>query len=260
MSLNQRGRPFSEVPSPSTSLGLGHMWPTSSAPPGLTCLKPSTGLQHVLYDDPSDDSSVESDVSTDSEDDTRQEKVCARRSLLLERQQKGEIVVFTVSPASTRSPSPNPTLEGSSANSNVEDENIEVFQNRSEASDGPPACGLCDGVGWSFGSRWHNMGACRPCAWFWQEVGCRSRENCEYCHLCGPGVFQERAAMRRATRAAQRGSYRRMCSAYGGAVGTRRPLPPGPVNGSTLQRPASVTLETAGWYSGPTRQHRNATI
>mmetsp|Transcript_117818 Transcript_117818/g.293825 ORF Transcript_117818/g.293825 Transcript_117818/m.293825 type:complete len:594 (+) Transcript_117818:96-1877(+) len=38
----------------------------------------------------------------------------------------------------------------------------------------------------------HNLGRCRPCAWFWKAAGCQNGEDCSYCHLCPAGEIKAR--------------------------------------------------------------------
>lgn len=42
----------------------------------------------------------------------------------------------------------------------------------------------------SVGSALHSTGGCRPCAWFWKEVGCQNGASCSYCHLCSEGALK----------------------------------------------------------------------
>lgn len=44
----------------------------------------------------------------------------------------------------------------------------------------------------------HGAGNCRPCAWFWKEVGCASGKDCEYCHECPKGALKARKKVKRA--------------------------------------------------------------
>lgn len=44
----------------------------------------------------------------------------------------------------------------------------------------------------------HGAGNCRPCAWFWKEVGCSSGKDCEYCHECPKGALKARKKVKRA--------------------------------------------------------------
>lgn len=39
----------------------------------------------------------------------------------------------------------------------------------------------------SEGSRGHQMGNCRPCAFIWKDEGCANGTSCPFCHLCPPG-------------------------------------------------------------------------
>mmetsp|Transcript_54578 Transcript_54578/g.127627 ORF Transcript_54578/g.127627 Transcript_54578/m.127627 type:complete len:176 (-) Transcript_54578:193-720(-) len=55
----------------------------------------------------------------------------------------------------------------------------------------------------SLGSEKHAIGECRPCAWFWKPLGCRSGSSCTYCHLCTQDAFEQKAAARKKARAAR---------------------------------------------------------
>jgi len=49
----------------------------------------------------------------------------------------------------------------------------------------------------SVGSRGHETGACKPCAWFHKSAArCRNGAACEYCHLCGPGEIRRRKQLK----------------------------------------------------------------
>mmetsp|Transcript_7704 Transcript_7704/g.14041 ORF Transcript_7704/g.14041 Transcript_7704/m.14041 type:complete len:269 (-) Transcript_7704:247-1053(-) len=50
----------------------------------------------------------------------------------------------------------------------------------------------------SLGSRGHNAGRCKPCAFWHKEEGCQSGASCEFCHLCAPGEKQRRKRVKRA--------------------------------------------------------------
>lgn len=50
----------------------------------------------------------------------------------------------------------------------------------------------------SLGSRGHNAGRCKPCAFWHKEEGCQSGAACEFCHLCAPGEKQRRKRVKRA--------------------------------------------------------------
>jgi len=55
----------------------------------------------------------------------------------------------------------------------------------------------------SIGSMLHHKGGCRPCTFF-HTRGCENKEDCKFCHLCGPGEKKKRlkqlkAAQREAT-------------------------------------------------------------
>mmetsp|Transcript_52745 Transcript_52745/g.123357 ORF Transcript_52745/g.123357 Transcript_52745/m.123357 type:complete len:246 (+) Transcript_52745:86-823(+) len=53
---------------------------------------------------------------------------------------------------------------------------------------------------YSIGSDEHFEDKCKPCAWYWRAEGCNGGVDCEFCHLCQPGVFQLKTAIRRAER------------------------------------------------------------
>lgn len=42
----------------------------------------------------------------------------------------------------------------------------------------------------SVGSTMHHAGGCRPCAWFWKDVGCTNAQMCSYCHICDEGALK----------------------------------------------------------------------
>merc|ERR1719389_160475 len=55
----------------------------------------------------------------------------------------------------------------------------------------------------SIGSLLHHKGECKPCTFF-HTRGCENKEDCKFCHLCGPGEKKKRlkqlkAAQREAT-------------------------------------------------------------
>jgi len=54
----------------------------------------------------------------------------------------------------------------------------------------PPTDGLP-----SVGSVLHVMGGCRPCAWYWKPVGCNTKANCGFCHMCPQGAAKTRKKM-----------------------------------------------------------------
>lgn len=54
----------------------------------------------------------------------------------------------------------------------------------------------------SIGSLLHHRGGCRPCTFF-HTRGCENKEDCQFCHLCGPGEKKKRLkGMKAAQRAA----------------------------------------------------------
>merc|ERR1719210_1336040 len=36
---------------------------------------------------------------------------------------------------------------------------------------------------WSVGSEKHDEGLCKPCNWVHSKIGCKSGQNCAFCHL-----------------------------------------------------------------------------
>jgi len=44
----------------------------------------------------------------------------------------------------------------------------------------------------SAGSALHELGECRPCAWYWRPQGCENGQDCRHCHLCPQGALKER--------------------------------------------------------------------
>merc|ERR1719454_753682 len=54
----------------------------------------------------------------------------------------------------------------------------------------------------SIGSLLHHKGECRPCTFF-HTRGCENKEDCQFCHLCGPSEKKKRLkAFKRAQREA----------------------------------------------------------
>mmetsp|Transcript_57675 Transcript_57675/g.148374 ORF Transcript_57675/g.148374 Transcript_57675/m.148374 type:complete len:265 (+) Transcript_57675:164-958(+) len=51
----------------------------------------------------------------------------------------------------------------------------------------------------SEGSRLHDLGQCKPCAWHWKRVGCKSGEACLFCHTCEIGTLKVRRKEKIAT-------------------------------------------------------------
>jgi len=45
---------------------------------------------------------------------------------------------------------------------------------------------------WSEGSKSHQSGQCRPCAWFFKEKGCSLGRDCNFCHQCPDGQVRTR--------------------------------------------------------------------
>uniref|UniRef100_A0A7S0FMW7 C3H1-type domain-containing protein n=1 Tax=Pyrodinium bahamense TaxID=73915 RepID=A0A7S0FMW7_9DINO len=71
----------------------------------------------------------------------------------------------------------------------------------------------------SRGSALHKWGACKPCAFVFQE-GCNNDVECQFCHLCEPGERKrrkkERLAMKREVREAARRRRAEAAAAQGG--------------------------------------------
>jgi hypothetical protein len=42
---------------------------------------------------------------------------------------------------------------------------------------------------WSVGSRLHDDGNCKPCAWNWKRAGCFKGAECVFCHACPAGAY-----------------------------------------------------------------------
>lgn len=45
---------------------------------------------------------------------------------------------------------------------------------------------------WSIGSKHHDQGRCKPCAWVWKASGCVNGQRCEFCHTCELGQMKVR--------------------------------------------------------------------
>merc|ERR1712048_554251 len=44
----------------------------------------------------------------------------------------------------------------------------------------------------SHGSVLHDLGACKPCAWFWKKSGCQNGTECMHCHKCSEKEIKAR--------------------------------------------------------------------
>lgn len=53
----------------------------------------------------------------------------------------------------------------------------------------------------SAGSQGHHEGSCKPCAFFWADVGCKNGSACDFCHLCDSGTKRRRTKEKRKFRA-----------------------------------------------------------
>lgn len=74
----------------------------------------------------------------------------------------------------------------------------------------------------SHGSALHNVGGCRPCAWFWKDGGCQNGLDCRHCHLCLPGAVRESKRTKRSLKARAAAELRQMQQAK---VGTQTITP-----------------------------------
>jgi len=52
----------------------------------------------------------------------------------------------------------------------------------------------------SEGSVAHDQGLCKPCAFFWKDIGCKSGAACQFCHLCEPDERKRRNREKRVVR------------------------------------------------------------
>jgi len=76
--------------------------------------------------------------------------------------------------------------DSSSSDSNVEEDSEQKMK----------VISLSSGLGiQSRGSRSHQSGCCKPCAFFWKD-GCKNGQDCQYCHLCPPGELKRRKKAR----------------------------------------------------------------
>eukprot|EP00435_Cladocopium_sp_Y103_P012170 s424_g3.t1 len=48
----------------------------------------------------------------------------------------------------------------------------------------------------SVGSVMHELGNCKPCAWFWKQQGCKNGRECLHCHLCSSTEVRHRKKQR----------------------------------------------------------------
>merc|ERR1712066_758792 len=81
-------------------------------------------------------------------------------------------------------------------------------------NDAPRPLALADLVGPqlnSKGSAFHFQGNCKPCAFFWKVVGCKSGSECEFCHLCDADERKRRNKDKRMAMHALQASGRSHC-------------------------------------------------
>jgi len=82
-------------------------------------------------------------------------------------------------------------LAGEEAEAELEADDSEPMVGRSRSLRVPP--GLDPPVGTpSHGSVLHEMGGCRPCAWYWKPGSCQNGKNCLHCHSCPEGELKAR--------------------------------------------------------------------
>jgi hypothetical protein len=62
----------------------------------------------------------------------------------------------------------------------------------------------------SRGSALHAVGACKPCAFVFQD-GCANGTDCEFCHLCDPGERKRRKKERRKLAASWKNRHNQDC-------------------------------------------------
>jgi len=56
----------------------------------------------------------------------------------------------------------------------------------------------------SVGSSGHHAGTCEPCAFLYKKTGCGKGTFCDFCHVCGPNVRQQRRRDKRQAQKAQK--------------------------------------------------------
>mmetsp|Transcript_143350 Transcript_143350/g.399620 ORF Transcript_143350/g.399620 Transcript_143350/m.399620 type:complete len:275 (+) Transcript_143350:58-882(+) len=111
----------------------------------------------------------------------------------------------------------------------------------------------------SEGSRYHNMGRCRPCAFF-HTKGCLNGPACDFCHACPPFEAQRRQRVRKrllAIQVRQGGSAGGPSASSGdGAGAVRRASHSSNIASEGV---AAIAEATEGWTAAPTEgpgQHR----
>lgn len=56
-----------------------------------------------------------------------------------------------------------------------------------------------DGPMPSVGAEKHDLGECKPCAWFWKPGSCSNGKDCKHCHLCPEGELKSRKRLKMRT-------------------------------------------------------------
>eukprot|EP00933_Yihiella_yeosuensis_P059109 TRINITY_DN6002_c0_g1_i1.p1 TRINITY_DN6002_c0_g1~~TRINITY_DN6002_c0_g1_i1.p1 ORF type:complete len:411 (+),score=95.88 TRINITY_DN6002_c0_g1_i1:161-1393(+) len=104
----------------------------------------------------------------------------------------------------------------------------------------------------SVGSALHDVGNCKPCAWFWKSSGCSNGANCGHCHSCPPDAVKAYKKKKEKLAAAAKKLHKQAAvekvASASKIVSPMRP-PPGLEHLSELSRP-TPSLEPSFEASG----------
>eukprot|EP00929_Paragymnodinium_shiwhaense_P050729 TRINITY_DN25553_c0_g1_i2.p2 TRINITY_DN25553_c0_g1~~TRINITY_DN25553_c0_g1_i2.p2 ORF type:complete len:167 (+),score=30.61 TRINITY_DN25553_c0_g1_i2:324-824(+) len=81
------------------------------------------------------------------------------------------------------------------------------MESSEQFEEAPPEVRPAGGEGRSLGSAGHEVGECRPCAFFWRTASCNRGELCAGCHLCPPGTFANHRRAKRERKLARSWYY-----------------------------------------------------
>lgn len=95
------------------------------------------------------------------------------------------------------------TSSPSSGSRSIEADDLALCDMTEQGSIAPAITGMP-----SVGAALHDIGQCKPCAWFWKPSSCSRGEECGHCHLCPEGEIYRRRKSRRASIKAERARIR----------------------------------------------------
>lgn len=116
----------------------------------------------------------------------------------------------------------------------------------------------------SIGSRHHDAGRCKPCAFF-HAKGCISGSQCLFCHMCPAHEKQRRKRLRRQIchdllASYDKQAHERLMKQHGGNGGGLARQPSGRLHGGHSRQPSGSSVGGAPGHGGHSRQHSGASM